>query len=485
MQSVKKFANELVAATSKAAQVNKYNQALDDEVPNWKGLSLPSSDPIVGKNCRLELLEKHHENDLAKILNDKINTSQYWRYFHGHFQKDVQQINEVNEFLFKIPSDFEYPVRISFVIIFDEAVKGIAEFRKVVPHFGCLGISIICASKDSNIAQESGLLLLERAFSSGYRRCEWRCNAFDEYSIDLALKLGLNFESVLRCARVRNGHNVDDVIFGITDKQWQERSANESEATAYIESEKKKIKARLNELNIEARDVDENGLKMGYPVPNWTPRPSPKEGLLKGRLCRFEILEHRHAEDLFNVYHQSADDRDWTYLHASRPDSVESCKKWFDSMSAAPNRVSVAIICNKTNKPVGTAAFLRIDQENGVLEIGSINYSHLLQRTIMGTEAVYLLMKTTFNLGYRRCMWRCDIFNERSKVAAYRYGFTFEGILKQDVVIKNRNYDVASFSIVDKEWPKIDSAISKWLNPTNFDKDGKQLKRLDEYMQNS
>uniref|UniRef100_A0A914PCF6 N-acetyltransferase domain-containing protein n=1 Tax=Panagrolaimus davidi TaxID=227884 RepID=A0A914PCF6_9BILA len=389
MEPVKKFPKELIAASNKAAQLNKYNQALDVSLPNWKGVSLPSSDSIVGKNCQLELLQEHHKNDLAKILNDKTNTSQYWRYFHGHFQKDIKQINEVNEFIFKIPSDLEYPVRIPFVIISDETVKGIAEFRKIVPEFGCLGISIISTIQDLNTAHEAGLLLLERAFSSGYRRCEWRCNAFDEYSIDLALKLGLNFENVLRCARVRKEHNVDEVIFGITDKQWHEKS----EANENILLEKENIKARLNELNIEASDIEENGLKMSYLVLNWSPRPSPKEGLLKGRLCRLEILEHRHAEDLFNVYHQSADDRDWTYLLTNRPYSVEGFKQWFDSMSAVKNRISVAFICNKTNKPVGTAAFLRIDQENGVLEIGSINFSHLLQRTVKGTEAVCLLMK--------------------------------------------------------------------------------------------
>uniref|UniRef100_A0AC34F4D5 N-acetyltransferase domain-containing protein n=1 Tax=Panagrolaimus sp. ES5 TaxID=591445 RepID=A0AC34F4D5_9BILA len=442
MRPNEKFNKLLIVDPNSAPQHNNYNQPLGDPVPNWKAVPVPSSESLIGKYCRLDVLEKHHKNDLSKILNDKSTTSQYWRSYHGNFQKeDVVQNDAIEQFLFKTPTDLEFPSRIVFVIksSSDSSIKGVAEFRNILPIFGDMGISVICSTKDSeDIGQEAGILLIERAISLGYRRCEWRCNAQDEYSVDMALKLGLRFECVLRSSRVRNNHNVDEVLLAITDKEWRQKMEKSPEKlSSKLESDKEEFKARLNELKIAAPEVDENGLRLSFPVPNWSPRPSPKEGLLKGRLCRLELLEHRHAEDLYNVYHQSADDRDWTYLFASRPTSVEGFKEWFDQMNTVKNRVSVAIVCNETNKAVGTAAFLRIDPENGVLEIG---------------------------------------------IASYRYGFTFEGILRQDVVIKGRNYDVCMFSIIDKEWPKINEAISSWLAPKNFDQDGKQVKRLDEYM---
>jgi RimJ/RimL family protein N-acetyltransferase len=138
-----------------------------------------------------------------------------------------------------------------------------------------------------------------------------------------------------------------------------------------------------------------------------------------------------------------------------------------------------AVIDAATAKPAGTAALMRIDPDNGVIEVGAIIYSRRLQRSRAGTEAMFLLMRRAFDqLGYRRYEWKCDSLNAPSRRAAERYGFRFEGIFRQAWVYKGRNRDTAWLSITDREWPAIRRAFEQWLSPENFDPEGRQRRSL-------
>jgi hypothetical protein len=92
-------------------------------------------------------------------------------------------------------------------------------------------------------------------------------------------------------------------------------------------------------------------------------------------------------------------------------------------------------------------------------------------------------MKRVFDLGYRRYEWKCDALNAPSRAAALRLGFTFEGVFRQATVYKGRNRDTAWFSIVDREWPRIDAGFRAWLDPANFDAAGRQRLRLRDLLQ--
>jgi RimJ/RimL family protein N-acetyltransferase len=125
------------------------------------------------------------------------------------------------------------------------------------------------------------------------------------------------------------------------------------------------------------------------------------------------------------------------------------------------------------------ASFLRMAPEHGVIEIGHIWFAPALQRTRQATEAIYLMARHVFDdLGYRRLEWKCDALNEPSRRAAQRFGFTFEGVFRQHMVVKGRNRDSAWFSILDGEWPAIREAFEAWLGPENFDADGRQRQTL-------
>jgi RimJ/RimL family protein N-acetyltransferase len=136
-------------------------------------------------------------------------------------------------------------------------------------------------------------------------------------------------------------------------------------------------------------------------------------------------------------------------------------------------------ICQKTDgKPIGVASYLRITPASGSIEVGHIMYSPVLQRSVAATEAMYLMMRNAFELGYRRYEWKCDALNGASRAAAQRLGLSFEGLFRQATIYKGRNRDTAWYAAIDTEWPSLRSAFQTWLDPSNFDANGKQRVRL-------
>jgi RimJ/RimL family protein N-acetyltransferase len=138
-----------------------------------------------------------------------------------------------------------------------------------------------------------------------------------------------------------------------------------------------------------------------------------------------------------------------------------------------------AIVDRASGKTMGLASLMRIEPAHRCIEVGSIVYSPALQRTRGATEAMYLLARHVFeDLGYRRYEWKCNALNEPSRRAALRLGFQFEGIFRQHMIVKGRNRDTAWFSMLDGEWPARKERFERWLQPSNFDSEGRQLSRM-------
>lgn len=222
------------------------------------------------------------------------------------------------------------------------------------------------------------------------------------------------------------------------------------------------------------------GQPIGFPMAAWKPCSPPPREPMQGRYCRLEPLDPaRHADDLFQANSLDSENRNWTYLPVGPFEQSADYRAWLEQVYTQDDPLFHAIIDGKSNKAVGVASFLRIDPSNGVIEVGHINYSPLLQKTAAATEAMYLMMRRVFDeLGYRRYEWKCDALNAGSRAAAARLGFQFEGIFRQAVMYKGRNRDTAWFSIIDSEWPALKSAFESWLAPENFTADGQQRQRL-------
>ena len=221
------------------------------------------------------------------------------------------------------------------------------------------------------------------------------------------------------------------------------------------------------------------GQPIGAPLENWTPPPLPPRVVLTGRVCRLEPLDaSRHARDLFAANSLDAEGRQWTYLPYGPFEAYEPYRAWVAHIAAQPDPMFYAIIPADSGKAAGVASLMRIDPKAGSIEVGHIKYSPLLQQHSAATKAMYLLMKHAFELGYRRYEWKCDSLNEPSRRAALRLGFQYEGRFRQATSYKGRNRDTDWFSILDSEWPRVRAAFERWLEPGNFDGDGRQRERL-------
>ncbi|MBI3403317.1 MAG: GNAT family N-acetyltransferase [Acidobacteria bacterium] len=222
-------------------------------------------------------------------------------------------------------------------------------------------------------------------------------------------------------------------------------------------------------------EVNALGQPIGVTVPNWSPPPRPSLDPMIGRYCRVEPLDAApHAADLHAANRVDAEGRNWTYLPYGPFATLESYTAWVASVAGQPDPQFWAVIDLTTGKAVGVASYLRIDPASGSIEVGHINFSPLLQRTPAGTEAMYLMMQRAFTLGYRRYEWKCDALNAASRAAAQRYGFSYEGIFRQARLTKGHNRDTAWYAAIDSEWPALDRAYRQWLDPSNFDPQGRQ-----------
>jgi RimJ/RimL family protein N-acetyltransferase len=197
---------------------------------------------------------------------------------------------------------------------------------------------------------------------------------------------------------------------------------------------------------------------------------------MAGRYCQVEPLAPaRHAPGLQAADSHDPEGRNWTYLGRERLTDPSSYLAWAEQAAASEDPLFHAIVDGVSGEAVGIAAYLRIDPPNGVIEVGHLNFSPLLQRTRVATEAMFLMMRRAFDqLGYRRYEWKCDALNAPSRAAAERLGFKFEGVFRQAVVVKGRNRDSAWYSIIDAEWPALRARFERWLDPANFDPSGAQ-----------
>jgi RimJ/RimL family protein N-acetyltransferase len=227
------------------------------------------------------------------------------------------------------------------------------------------------------------------------------------------------------------------------------------------------------------RQADDRSLPLGFVVDGWRPARRPLSDPMIGRTCRVEPLDvAAHAAQLHAANALDRDGRNWTYLPYGPFATLEDYSGWLKAVATAADPMFHAVVDLATNEAVGVASYLRIDPVAGSIEVGHINYSPKLQRTIAATEAMYLMMKRAFELGYRRYEWKCNALNAASRAAAQRLGLSYEGVFRQARVDKGRNRDTAWYATIDTEWPALDRAFRRWLHPSNFDKKGRQLTSL-------
>jgi RimJ/RimL family protein N-acetyltransferase len=229
------------------------------------------------------------------------------------------------------------------------------------------------------------------------------------------------------------------------------------------------------------RDVDR---PVGAPVGPRTVAAPTREPL-RGRFVTLEPIDPgRHAAGLFAAGHGSPQaEALWTYLPYGPFVDEAEMRAWLETLPRSSDPLFFAVI--RDGRPVGMTSFLNVETAMRRVELGHIWFGPAAQRTEANTEAAFLMLDRSFAEGFRRVEWKCDALNARSRAAAERLGFVFEGVFRQHMVVKGRNRDTAWFAITDADWPEVKAAHLRFLEPGNFDSDGRQRRSLGQLFEPS
>ena len=210
-----------------------------------------------------------------------------------------------------------------------------------------------------------------------------------------------------------------------------------------------------------------------------SPAKAPARIALDGRYMRLEPLAPQHAADLYAAATPDDASQRFAYLPSHPPESVGAVRTWIDGQQGLADPILFAVVDKASGCAEGWQQLMRIVPEHGVIEIGYVYWGPRLARTRMATEALYLHARHIFeDLGYRRFEWKCNDLNQPSKAAAQRFGFQFEGVFRQHMIVKGVNRDTAWFAMLDGDWPRLKVGFERWLDPANFDAAGVQRTKL-------
>lgn len=220
---------------------------------------------------------------------------------------------------------------------------------------------------------------------------------------------------------------------------------------------------------------------------HWAGVQRPQRIVLDGQYARLEPLTiEQHEADLYASAREPGDDTRFRYLFDRVPVDQRDFRNWMEKAVDTDDPLFFAVVDKATGRAEGRQALMRIDPTHGAIEIGHILWGPAIARTRVTTEALHLAATYVFDtLGYRRFEWKCNDLNLPSRRAALRFGFTFEGIFRQHMVVKGENRDTAWFSIIDAEWPALKTSYQRWLAPDNFDLQGRQIHTLEEFRMNA
>lgn len=221
---------------------------------------------------------------------------------------------------------------------------------------------------------------------------------------------------------------------------------------------------------------------MPQDLSQWTGRDRPMPKTFEGLFARLEPLDPAlHLTDLFAASSVPDAEERFRWLPDHPPRTQADLAHWVATTASGDDPMFFAVIDKASGRVAGRQALMRIDAANGVAEIGNVYWGPLISRRPAATEALFLFMAHVFDdLGYRRFEWKCNDDNTPSKRAALRFGFSFEGVFRQHLVVKGRNRDTAWYSVIDSEWPSLKRGFEAWLDPENFDAEGRQKRRLSD-----
>lgn len=198
---------------------NELGQPIGFPLLDWSPPKKPQREVLTGRFCRLEPLSRDgHAADLhaANVLDVK---GAMWTYLpYGPFESLESYRSWTTEMT--LASD---PLLFAIVDVATNKAAGVAAYLRIDPKNGSIEVGHLNFSpllKRTPAATEAMFLMMERAFTLGYRRYEWKCNALNGPSRAAAERLGFTFEGIFRQATIVKGRSRDTAWFSVIDSEW-------------------------------------------------------------------------------------------------------------------------------------------------------------------------------------------------------------------------------------------------------------------------
>ena len=240
---------------------------------------------------------------------------------------------------------------------------------------------------------------------------------------------------------------------------------------------------------------------LGVPVASH-PAKRPERKTIEGRCAKLVPISESHIPSLYRHLCDAANASVWAYMWVGPFDSEDEFGAYIRSIIGSENPVYYTVVTTQAlpgpaevpaETAVGYLSLGRIDPPNRSVEVGDVTFSACVQRTTAATEALYLAMRYAVeDLGNRRLEWRCDSLHAKSRRAAERLGFSYEGLFRKFKIFRGRNRDTVWYSVTDDDWtgtsddgvPEnqgvgLRTMFDAWLDPSNF-VDGKQVRSLEK-----
>jgi N-acetyltransferase len=190
---------------------------------------------------------------------------------------------------------------------------------------------------------------------------------------------------------------------------------------------------------------------------------------LEGTHVRLDPLRSAHAPLLWEIVKNHLEDMfRWIPYRLQSLQDFEAFNRQVLDEQKRGLSIPFATFERSSGKIVGTTRYMNMDLANRKVEIGSTWIAPPWQRTVINTEAKYLMLRHAFET------WKClrvelktDSMNQRSRQAILRLGAKEEGVLRKHMLTWNgRQRDSVYFSILDTEWPGVKAEFERKLMPT-------------------
>lgn len=199
---------------------NEFQQPIGAPVPGWTPRPHPERISLQGRYCCLEPLDAdRHALDLYQAYAQAPDHRDWTYMIYGPFEDAASYHAHA-----VVAAKSEDPLHFAVIDLRSGRAVGTLSLMTIGTLHGSIEVGHVTFSPSlqrTPISTEAQFLLMRHAFDTlGYRRYEWKCHSLNGPSRQAALRLGFQFEGIMRQARVAKGNSRDSAWFSIIDSEW-------------------------------------------------------------------------------------------------------------------------------------------------------------------------------------------------------------------------------------------------------------------------